>query len=35
MCVRKLCLPGMVFAALVLTANLAWALGFQLGETKE
>ncbi len=35
MCVRKICLPAMVFAAFVLTANLAWALGFQLGETKE
>lgn len=35
MCVRKLRLPLIVFAAIVLTANLAWALGFELGETKE
>ena len=35
MFVRKFCLPLIVFAALVLAANLAWALGFQLGETKE
>jgi len=35
MYVRKFCLPSIVFAAIVLAANLAWAMGEQLGETKE
>ena len=32
---RKLCLPLAVLAALVLTAGQAWALGLELGESKE
>lgn len=35
MFVRKFRLPAMVFAAIVLPASLVWALGEQLGETKE
>ena len=35
MYVRKFCLSLVVLAAMVLTPNLAWALGFELGETKE
>ena len=35
MCSRKLRLCLMAFAATVLTAGLAWALGFSLSETKE
>ena len=35
MAMRTLRLFSMVLAALVLTANHAWALGFELGETKE
>lgn len=35
MYVRKVYFPSMAFAATILVANLAWALGFQLGETKE
>ena len=33
--VRKFCLPSIVFAAIALTVNLAWAAGFGLGQTKE
>jgi hypothetical protein len=33
--VRKACLPWVVLAAIVLSANLAWALGLELGESKE
>jgi hypothetical protein len=33
--VRKTCLPLVVLAAFVLAGNLAWALGLELGETKE
>ena len=33
--VRKTCLPWVVLAAIVLSANLAWALGLELGESKE
>jgi hypothetical protein len=33
--VRKFCLLSIFFGALVLDTNLAWALGLQLGETKE
>ncbi|MGI8980264.1 MAG: hypothetical protein ACR2FY_13645 [Pirellulaceae bacterium] len=33
--VRKFCLPSLVLAAIVLAGNLAWALGLELGETKE
>ena len=32
---RKFRLPSLMFAAIVLASNSAWALGFQLGETKE
>ncbi len=35
MYVRKFCLPSTVFAAIVLAANLAWAEGLGLAETKE
>ena len=35
MFVRKFRLPAIVFAAIVLPASLVWAIGFQLGETKE
>ena len=35
MCVRKLRLPAFAFAAVVLAADVTWALGFRLGETKE
>ena len=35
MFVRKFRLPSIVFAAIFLAANLAWAEGFGLGETKE
>lgn len=35
MYVRKFCLPLVMLATMVLTPNLAWALGFELGETKE
>jgi hypothetical protein len=35
MTIRTLCLSSMVFAAIVVPATLAWALGIQLGETKE
>ncbi|MHC4403878.1 MAG: hypothetical protein ACYTG0_29830 [Planctomycetota bacterium] len=35
MYVREFRLPSIVFAAIVLSANLAWAEGFGLGETKE
>ena len=35
MSVRKLCLPPLVLAALVLAPALAWAEGLGLGETKE
>jgi hypothetical protein len=35
MFVRKFRLLALVFVALVMPATLAWALGFQLGETKE
>ena len=35
MFVRKLRLLSIVFAAIVLTADLAWPLGFRLSETKE
>jgi len=35
MFMRTLRLSSMVFAAIVLAANRAWALGFRLGETKE
>jgi len=33
--VHKTCLPLVVLAAIVLSANLAWALGLELGESKE
>lgn len=35
MFMRKYRLPLFVFAAFALAANLAWAIGFQLGETKK
>jgi len=35
MCLQKLCLPSILLAALVLSAQSAWALGFELSETKE
>ena len=35
MYVRKFRLLSIVFAAIILAANLAWAMGFLLGETKE
>ena len=35
MFLRKLRLPLVLFAAILLSANFAWALGQQLGETKE
>lgn len=35
MIVRELRLPAIVFAVIALPASLVWALGFQLGETKE
>lgn len=35
MFVRKFRLPAIVFAAIILPASLAWALGERLGETKE
>jgi hypothetical protein len=33
--VRRRGLPAVVFAITVLAANLAWGLGFRLGQTKE
>jgi hypothetical protein len=33
--VRKLRLPPVMFAAIVSAANLAWAVGFELGESKD
>jgi len=35
MFVRKLRPPAIAFAAVVLAANVAWAMGFRLRETKE
>lgn len=35
MSMRTLGVSAMAIAALVLTANVAWAAGFELGETKE
>jgi hypothetical protein len=35
MCVRKVGLAAIVFAVTVLAADLAWGLGFRLGQTKE
>jgi hypothetical protein len=35
MSLRKYCLPSLVLAAVVLAANSAWALGFELGQAKE
>jgi hypothetical protein len=35
MYVRKLCLPSIAFAAVVLATNPAWALGLRLGQTKD
>jgi hypothetical protein len=35
MCLRKYSAPSIALAAVVLAANSAWALGFELGETKE
>lgn len=32
---RKVCLAGLTFVACILAANWAWAIGFELGETKE
>ena len=32
---KKVCLPSVVFAALLMVSNHAWAIGFGLGETKE
>jgi hypothetical protein len=35
MCIQKLCLPWIALAAIVLTAEPAWALGLRLSQTKE
>ena len=35
MCLRKFSMSKIALAAVVLAANSAWALGFELGETKE
>lgn len=32
---RNVCLAGLTFVACILAANGAWAIGFELGETKE